>query len=301
MVLHSALTSDVLVLIINSLSFREAAATSVVCPEMRDIWLSSQNIEFNEGFFVKKNRAASNQIEAFITFVERFLEVYQQPSVINFKVLFSHTRRYPNLMKSCIRFSLMHKTKQLTLEFAEDGYDLEIPGECYELPAEFYRHRHLESLSLAACRVEPRPLGSFVLLKDLSLFLMDFPISDLSRILNECKLLEGLNLKRCSFVCLSVSSHKLRTLLVDECSAFDSEITIDTPNLKYLKYTGPVPTYMQNAEGLEELHLDLGMEYESYDRMVIDRTALYDILSKLRPNRALTVSSYMIQVKVPSF
>ncbi|KAL6285154.1 hypothetical protein ACE6H2_009544 [Prunus campanulata] len=298
MVLHSALTRDVLILIINGLPFREAAATSVVCPEMRDIWTSSKNIELNESFFLKKNRAASDQIEAFIHFVERFLELYQEPHVVTLKVLFSHSEQYPNLMTSCIRFSVNHKTRHLTHEFADTVLvenHLEISGECLNLPTDFYNHKHLESLTLAACKVEPSHLGSFGVLKELSLVLMDFQISDLPRLLSACKFLESLTLKRCSFVCLAVSSHKLGTLLVDECSVFDSEIMIDTPNLKYLKYTGPVPTYIQNAEGLEELNLNLGMEYESYDRLVIDRTVIYDILSKLRPNRALTVSSYMIQ------
>ncbi|KAI5336393.1 hypothetical protein L3X38_015660 [Prunus dulcis] len=60
------------------------------------------------------------------------------------------------------------------------------------------RHKYLESLTLPACKVEPYDLGSFGVLKDLSLVLIDFPISALPRLLSECKFLESLTLKHCS-------------------------------------------------------------------------------------------------------
>ncbi|CAL2244581.1 unnamed protein product [Prunus armeniaca] len=74
-------------------------------------------------FFVKNKAAAATQIEAFVKFVEEFLEVYQQPNVLTFKVMFSHSRKYPNLMKRCIRFSVMHETKHLMLDFADPTLD----------------------------------------------------------------------------------------------------------------------------------------------------------------------------------
>ncbi|KAL6285160.1 hypothetical protein ACE6H2_009550 [Prunus campanulata] len=76
----------------------------------------------------------------------------------------------------------MHETKHLTLDFADptlDEYDLETCWDCLDLPMDFYEHKYLESLTLAACKVEPYDLGRFGVLKDLSLVLIDFPVSAL--------------------------------------------------------------------------------------------------------------------------
>lgn len=184
----SSLPEALILIIISFLPFKEAARTSVLSPDWRHRWRATKNIEFNEHDFVKNNTDAADretQRQDFISFVQRWIETYQEIVIDKFSLTFSHPRNSPEFVQNCLTFSFARQVKHLGLDFSDPTWDLRDLGKpaSFDLPWYVYGYHGLESLTLSSCNFDPSMFKNFGLLKHVSLAWLELSVSyQLSRI-----------------------------------------------------------------------------------------------------------------------
>lgn len=307
--LFEKLPDNIIFIIIASLSFKEAARTSVLAKRWRYLWRAIKNIEFNQWFFLKcdDDSKANREIQtnAFVDFVREWMNLYMEPAIDSLSLTFSTpTDEFPQVMDDCIEFALAHHVKSLCLDFSDPAWDennlYSHPEESLDLPLCVYGHQVLASLTLFSCEVCTSGLSKLCMLRRLSLGWIGITQSFVKDLFANCPLLEYFSLKRCwgidQLIQIQGPKLMLKTLVIDRCNFIDDYFSIyETPRLRFLKYAGTVITFdiSLSTSMLQEVDLDFGFE----DAYIEYGDVLHDLLCYLNPMKVLTVCSYLLQVR----
>ncbi|KAM1212217.1 hypothetical protein ACFX2G_003883 [Malus domestica] len=322
----SELPEPLLLIIISHLPFKEAARNSILSKLWRRLGLLTQNVEFNERFFVNFEAALLDrelQGLAFFEFVYHWIENIQEEEssilaehhhygnvrpapVDKFALTFSEPEIYPEFVMDCIEFCVERNVKQLALDLShpiwdELGFDYHDPH--VGLSIDVYTRLDLESLALFSCSFDPYLLGNFEMLKHISLGWVALPVSVQETLLAQCRMLESLSLKKCwDMERLDVRGNglklKLKTLVVDRCGIVHPRtLYLEAPELRYFKFFGwyfPALTIGQGSElnFFEELDLDLSLVIHNE----FSPASPNSIIAVLPPTRTLTVCAYTLRV-----
>ncbi|KAK9913256.1 hypothetical protein M0R45_037078 [Rubus argutus] len=299
----SCLPDHLLILIISFLAFQEAARTSVLSRRWRHIWLSTRNLDFNERFFFNIDADRDEQRRVFVNFVQNWIDNYQEPVLDKLCITFSRPRDFHVVVEECIRFAVSRGVKVLGLDFSDPSWgDQELLRKnlepSFDLPQVVYENSVLESLTLFSCNFNVSEIINLRLLTNISLGWMELRLPSLCALLVNCPLLESLSLKNCwnaDGLRVCGQDLSLRSLVVDKFIMSENPyIELEAPNLKYLKYSGPMAVFDVNrTRELEEAYLEFGLQSQG-DISMGDR--LYQLLHQLPTARVLTVCTYMLQV-----
>ncbi|KAI9094460.1 hypothetical protein K1719_026685 [Acacia pycnantha] len=129
--------------IVSLLPFKEVAITSIISKRWPHAWRSTSNIDFNKSFFVNPEddddsppETKRSQKLAFVNFINRFLENYQEPLIGKF----SKPSEFSDTFQRCITFAFQRGVRQLELDFSEltwdkDDNDEESGGDDHHVPS----------------------------------------------------------------------------------------------------------------------------------------------------------------------
>lgn len=294
----SYLSDSLLCNIISSLPFKEAARTSVLSKPWRYIWLSTQNIELDESFFVKQGQNKEIQTRAFLNFAKYWIDNYGEAVAHKFRLKFSDPKDNALEVHNCIQFAVDRKVKVLDLDFSEPSWDeheesLDNHEASFELPSCVYQHANLESLKLFSCNIKVLQYKNFGALKSLCLGWIGLRACSVRALLSKCESLESLSLKKCwGLDYLDIFTPNLRTLVVENCLKHESVIVVDAKKLRFLKYSGPsIVFHMEYMNSMVEAVLDFGTESQ-----IIAGEILCNLLTDIWCVQILSVCSYMLQV-----
>ncbi|XP_009333861.2 F-box protein At3g62230-like [Pyrus x bretschneideri] len=310
-------SSDSLVLIISLLPFKEAARTCLLSKRWHNLWRRAElNVEFNERLHVVAAEPAQREIQKqdFINSVRRYIARAnnEQINVSKFHLVLTLSQDSRVIADEGIDFSVQRSVKHLAIDFSdaawnEDRFEIDEwaaeeneAARTYVLPESFYlMNLVLESLTLISCNFNIPRLANFHLLKKISLAWIEFPDTNLHKLLVNCVVLESLSLKNCwDLDRLDVCGNdlKLQSLVVDRCwyRVLD-EFRIEAPNLTYFKYAGfCAPLFeVKNTGRVKVLDIDFGLEEDCRPEL---GDSLNDFLHKLCSISTLTVCTYTLQV-----
>ncbi|KAK9269659.1 hypothetical protein L1049_001437 [Liquidambar formosana] len=297
------LPTHIIIIIISFLPFKEAARTSVLSKQWRNVWRATKSLEFNETSFVNQDESVENQEvqrRSFLDFVRQWIMAYNEPIVENFRLSFSRATNFPADVEKWIAFAIDHRVKSLSLDFSDPTWDEEGVENnrvaLFELPFYVYGHRILESLKLFSCKFQVSEFKNFSTLTSLSLGWVELTTPSLKAFLVGCPLLETLSLKNCwnlEFLDISAPNLRLTSLVINKCFLDINSIIITAPKLRSLVYSGALCRF--NFDGphcMREAALDFGFETEFIEWGDL----LYDILREICCVDVLTVCSYVLQV-----
>lgn len=291
-------------IIISFLPFKEAARTSVLSKQWRDIWRDTLNIKFNETFFVRRDEPEEKQNiqrNAFVEFVRQFIARYSQPVIKSFELTCSRPERFLVDMQNFISFAISRNVKEFVVDFSDPTWKYDEVDDnhhaVFRLPSQFYNLRAiLESLMLYSCSFDVSRLASFSVLNTLSLGWIEINLATIRGVLENCPMLECLWLKKCwniEHIEISMTDLRLKTLVIDRCEFDEEWFLIEGPRLKYFKYSGKVGQFhLDYQPAMVEADLDFGLE-SSFDEIGI---YLYQLLEDLFAVQVLTVCSVLLQV-----
>uniref|UniRef100_A0A2C9W8F5 FBD domain-containing protein n=1 Tax=Manihot esculenta TaxID=3983 RepID=A0A2C9W8F5_MANES len=304
--MFATLTNDLLVLIVSNLPFKEAARTSILSKQWRNVWPETTTLEFNENFFVKFQENEETQIIqriVFFDFVWSFIANYPQRAIQSFALACSQPQDFLADIQNFVIFAVSLNVKELELDFSDPRWnedDLDNHLAVAELPFQAYHHVGLESLKMFSCSIDVSRVSNFTTLKDVSLGWIKISITFIKSFLVTCPLIESLSLKKCWNVIehfeISLPNLKLKNLILDKCNFIHDMVWIDGPKIKFLKYSGKIGYFhLLDQRDMAEVDLDFGMENEFEEVGAV----LYDILQELYSARILTVCSVFLQNYVP--
>ncbi|KAM2048925.1 hypothetical protein ACFX1T_007398 [Malus domestica] len=308
----SNISPDTLVLIISLLPFKEAARTCLLSKGWRNLWHSAVlNVQFNERLHVVAAEPAQREIQRqdFLNSVRRYIARAnnEQINVNKFHLVSSLSQDSRVIADEGVDFSVQRSVKHLVIDFSdaawnEDRFEIDewAAAWTYVLPEHFYcLNPVLESLTLISCNFNIPRLKNFHLLKEISLAWIEFPDTNLHKLLVNCVVLESLSLKNCwdlDRLDVCGDNLKLRSLVVDRCwYRLLDEFRIMVPNLMYFKYAGfCAPLFkVRNTGRVQVLDIDFGLDENCGPEL---GDSVYDLLHKLCSISTLTVCTYTLQV-----
>lgn len=240
------LPDDIICHILSFLPTKEAALTSVLSKRWRNLFVFTSNLCF-EGYLQDRITIAQNKditilpkekdITNFVDFVDRVLAASGNFSIKKFTlrcggwVASAHTNRLIyNVLKRGVMDLDLYRTGRLM----------------DSLPLEVFTCKTIVNLKLGKGFIIPLvPESAFLpALRTLFLDSIEF-CCEFEALLSACHVLEELTIQYCMQPgwCHRVSSMSLQRLTIN--SKFDlGNITIDTPSLAYLHYSGSVIEYV---------------------------------------------------------
>ncbi|KAK6914330.1 FBD domain [Dillenia turbinata] len=299
------LADHLLILIISSLPFKDAARTTTLSKRWHDLWRSTKIVEFKESFFTRQSHASDEDNETsrlrFIDFMSHWIQNFRGVELDNFHISFLNPENFLEHIALAIRFATSHQVRKLEIDFSdpcwdsEDVHHLQTHVSSFDLPIFVYQLGFLESLKLSFCNVQALEFTNLRALKHLSLAYIDLSSSSLKSLISHLPSLENLSLKRCQKKeAIDIYSMSLQTLVIDKCTNFyDNWIAITAPNLHFFKYCGTALTFhFERMSSLQEADFDFALENE-YAEM---GDCLYFLLHDLDRVKFLTVCSYFLQI-----
>ena len=300
----SNLPSSLLIIIAGSLSFKEAARTSVLSKQWLNIWRDAMHIQFNESFFVKSDEPEENQKvqrEVFINFARQFIANYSKQDIKTLGLTCSKPGDFLADMQNIVMFASSRNVRELGLDFSDPTWRehvLENHQAAFELPSLVYEHgQALKSLKLFSCSFDASNFSNFCALKTLSLGWIKINMGSIMAILESCPLLESLSLKRCwDIVSFEISKPglRLKSLVIDECDIADDFVLVEGPKLQFFKFSGNVGEFLLvDQSDLVKAELDFETE-TAFDEIGL---FLCELLEDLLAAQVLTVCSVFLQVQ----
>ncbi|XP_057428377.1 putative F-box protein At3g29830 [Lotus japonicus] len=305
----SSLPHSLLSTIVSLIPFKEAVRTSILSKSWIDIFRSTSNIVFDEGFFVKDGqnyRIRQAQRKCFLEFMTLWIANHIGTVIDKFFLRLSIPEKAKRIVRKCIVFATKHGVKELELDFCDPTLDCYFTTNTncvalFELPTHVYDHTCLESLKLFSCSFVAAEFLNFNALKEISLGWMEVKLTTIKTLLSNCKALESLSLTRCwnsDDFDLGEENLRLRKLVVDRCM-FRSNgryFIVNAPNLRYFYYSGMNNNFLiidVRSLVMEEEVLEFCIEFEGHALF------LYKLVEDISGVSILTVSNYLLQV-IPS-
>ncbi|KAG8658151.1 hypothetical protein MANES_03G127400v8 [Manihot esculenta] len=301
--MFSRLTSSLLVLIVSYLPFKEAARTSVLSKQWRNVWRETTYLEFDEKSFVNLEETDENQRiqrSFFFDFIRQFLANYPRTPIQKFSLTCSKPEGFLADIQNFVIFAISRNVKDLELDFSDPIWreedDPKNHPAAVELPFQVYQHLGLESLKLISCNFDLSRFSNSTTLKGVSLVWVDMSLASIEILLLRFPFLESLSLKKCwniHHVEITVPNLRLKNLVLDKCHFNRNYYYIDGPTLRFLKFSGRVGIFqLVNLTQIEEADLDFGMEPEFDDIGIL----LYYFLEAVCAAKVLTLCSVLLQI-----
>ncbi|XP_021688799.2 putative F-box protein At3g29830 [Hevea brasiliensis] len=201
--MFSMLSSHLLVLIVSYLPLKEAARTSILSKQWRDIWRQTTNLEFHEKSFVNLKETNENQRiqrSSFFDFIRRLLASYPKKDIQKFSLACSKPKDFLIDIQNFVIFAISRNVRELELDFSDPTWkevdDLDNHPAIVELPSQVYQHVGLETLKLFSCNFDASRLNNFPNLKRVSLGWLEINVVSFKALLLRFPLLESFNLKK---------------------------------------------------------------------------------------------------------
>uniref|UniRef100_A0A2C9W8G7 Uncharacterized protein n=1 Tax=Manihot esculenta TaxID=3983 RepID=A0A2C9W8G7_MANES len=202
--MFSRLTSSLLVLIVSYLPFKEAARTSVLSKQWRNVWRETTYLEFDEKSFVNLEETDENQRiqrSFFFDFIRQFLANYPRTPIQKFSLTCSKPEGFLADIQNFVIFAISRNVKDLELDFSDPIWreedDPKNHPAAVELPFQVYQHLGLESLKLISCNFDLSRFSNSTTLKGVSLVWVDMSLASIEILLLRFPFLESLSLKKC--------------------------------------------------------------------------------------------------------
>ncbi|CAH2040568.1 unnamed protein product [Thlaspi arvense] len=299
----SLLPDTLIILIISSLPFKEAARTSVLSKRWRRFFHETKTVDFDETHFIKESTEEDQskkdtQRRAFLDFLSDWVRNSTAPVLNKLRLAISNPQDSALQVNNCVRFAVDRKAKILELDFSDPSWNeesFENHDALFDLPPFVYEHDTLEFLKLFSCHFLSSGFENFTSLKSISLGWIELPNSSLGSLLSTCRFLENLSLKKCwGLEYISVSAPRLKSLVIDKCLDLENGVWINSrTKLRVFKYIGLlVNVEIECWRDLEEAYLDYGLESNLRDCGDV----LYQTLDNVYSVSHLTMCSYMLQV-----
>ncbi|XP_057734616.1 putative F-box/LRR-repeat protein At5g54820 [Arachis stenosperma] len=263
----SSLPEDILLYILSSLPFKEAAKTCILSKKWLKLWQSTNTVNNDE--LEWKNEEACGAVEvaqrkAFKNFFKIWITLQKHHHLHHkFTLKVFPPPNCGDIVGAGVDFAVLDGVKDLELDF------LEHTEECYghasvEFPRSVYEnkklHQKLESLELYSCSLAPGNLTKFEALNDVTLSSIQLTMESVKTLLSTCPWMESLSLKYCwDLESFDIDKLNLKKLVVHECLFGWNYIRFEAPNLKVFKYCGlPPESEVKVVAGtIEEADLDL--------------------------------------------
>ncbi|KAI3702972.1 hypothetical protein L6452_28726 [Arctium lappa] len=230
--------------ILSFIPTKDVVKTSILSKRWNNLWTSVPNLDFDDALLYASEMDGCRdppEVACFMNFVERVLLLRDTPNMEKFRlscrVCFNSSR-----IHSWISVAIMHNAHELDLcLFAEDPF---------VLPRSMFSSGSLTILKIEMnCILELPNSVCLPYLKSLHLSLVTFMDDESTqKLFSGCRVLEELVMLDCEWMNLkniTISSSTLKHLTIDDLPYFGPpdapsgcKITIDTPNLAYLNYTG---------------------------------------------------------------
>ncbi|XP_015941182.1 putative F-box/LRR-repeat protein At5g54820 [Arachis duranensis] len=263
----SSLPEDILLYILSSLPFKEAAKTCILSKKWLKLWQSTNTVNNDE--LEWKNEEACGAVEvaqrkAFKNFFKIWITLQKHHHLHHkFTLKVFPPPNCGDIVGAGVDFAVLDGVKDLELDF------LEHTEECYghasvEFPRSVYEnkklHQKLESLELYSCSLAPGNLTKFEALNDVTLSSIQLTMESVKTLLSTCPWMESLSLKYCwDLESFDIDKLNLKKLVIHECLFGWNYIRFEAPNLKVFKYCGlPPESEVKVVAGtIEEADLDL--------------------------------------------
>ncbi|WCJ32509.1 F-box family protein [Euphorbia peplus] len=302
--MFNSLPHSLLVAIVSSLPFKEAARTSILSKQWLSVWRETTNLEFYETFFVNHEEPEENQRiqrNNFVEFVTSFLQNYPQKPIQRFTISCSKPDDFVTQMKNFVLFAVLRNVRELEVDLSDpnwsendtDKYEAEV-----DLPLQAYQNRDIESLKLFMCKFNASApvFTNFRVLKNVSFGWIEIRIRNVTELFDSCPVLESLSLKKCwglEHFEICTPDLRLKKLVIDKCDFIQDYIYIEGPKLKFLKYSGRIGSFhMFNQRELVEVDIDFGMEPQFNEV----GSLVYDFVQEVYSAHVLTVCSVFLQM-----
>ncbi|XP_057735814.1 putative F-box/LRR-repeat protein At5g54820 [Arachis stenosperma] len=307
----SSLPEALLLNILSSLPFKEAAKTCILSKKWLKMWQSTNTVKNNQ--LECKDVEAYGAVEvaqrkAFKNFIKIWITLHKCHHLHDkFTLRVSPPSNCGDIVGAYVNFAVEDGVKDLELDFAESQSEDEHPEEnihdAVEFPRSLYEnkklHQKLESLKLHSCSFAPGNFANFVALKDVTLARIPLELESIRTLLSTCEWMESLSLKNCwDIESFDIEKLELKKLVIDRCIFRMDYIGFEAPNLKVFKYCGSEPPLSEVkvvAGTIEEADLDLS-PMDEFDEC---GNELQNFLQDFFVVNVLTVCSVILQV-IPS-
>ncbi|RYR37779.1 hypothetical protein Ahy_A09g042667 [Arachis hypogaea] len=298
----SSLPEDILLYILSSLPFKEAAKTCILSKKWLKLWQSTNTVNNDE--LEWKNEEACGAVEvaqrkAFKNFFKIWITLQKHHHLHHkFTLKVFPPPNCGDIVGAGVDFAVLDGVKDLKLDF------LEHTEECYghasvEFPRSVYEnkklHQKLESLELYSCSLAPGNLTKFEALNDVTLSSIQLTMESVKTLLSTCPWMESLSLKYCwDLESFDIDKLNLKKLVIHECLFGWNYIRFEAPNLKVFKYCGlPPESEVKVVAGtIEEADLDLS----PMDEFFACGNELRKFIRDFFAVNVLTVCSVILQV-----
>ncbi|MED6109152.1 hypothetical protein PIB30_031041 [Stylosanthes scabra] len=308
----SSLPDSILLYILTSLPFKEAAKTCILSKKWLNMWQFPNTVVNNKLEFTKDEdyeAIEAEQRKAFKNFIKNWITFHKHHHLHDkFALKVSPPSNCGDVVGACIDFLVEEGVKDLELDFAkpqwvneEEDPEEEDPEQnnesaLVEFPSRVYEHKKLhqklEILQLHACSFAPESFAKFEALKDVTLAWMPLRTEMVRTLLSMCKWMESLTLKRCwDLEDLDLGKLELKKLAIDNCSLEVDDICFEAPNLKAFKYRGLVGVSDVSVKAGTIEEADLGFRTLVFECGNELQKFLYDFSAV----NVLTVCSVLLQ------
>nr|XP_029149655.1 putative F-box/LRR-repeat protein At5g54820 [Arachis hypogaea] len=229
----SSLPEELLLNILSSLPFKEAAKTCILSKKWFKMWQSTNTVKNNQ--LECKNVEAYGAVEvpqrkSFKNFIKIWITLYKNHHLHDkFTLKVSPPSNCGDIVGASVDFAVEDGVKDLELDFAEAQWEDEHPEEnihdaSVEFPRHLYEnkklHQMLESLKLHSCSFAPANFAKFVALKDVTLAWIPLQLESIRTLLSTCEWIESLSLKNCwDIESFDVKKLELKKLVIDRFSS----------------------------------------------------------------------------------
>ncbi|KAL4580144.1 hypothetical protein LXL04_016325 [Taraxacum kok-saghyz] len=284
--------------ILSFIPTKDVVKTSILSKRWKNLWTSVSNLDFDDALLYKEMDGQDPPNEtSFMNFVDRVLLFCDTLNINKFR-LSCRVCFNPSRIHTWISSAILHNVHELDLcLFTEDPFTL---------PQSIFSSISLTTLKIEMnCDLQIPSSITLPNLKTLHLSLITFPDDDLTqKLFAGCLALEDLVLLDCEWTNLKnvmISSSNLKRLTIDDLPYFGPpddpggcKITIDTPNLALLKYTGYLSNEIWLCGVSELMKADIRVQV-LHERQKEVTCHVVDLLKGLKDVNCLRISKHTIE------
>lgn len=241
----SDLPKNIIQSILERMSLRDAARTSILSSKWRYIWTTISQLVLDYQFFSETLRTERRVKNEFTNAVEKILLLHSGPiQKVDLRLPEIIVVDYSSDMDRWILFLSKNGIKDFTLYGT-----INVP---YKMHSCIYSCQELTRLKLVNCILKPpSELSGFQYVIRLYFQRTTFGDNTLGPLLSRSRLLERLTIKYCSGIGhLNINALNLKSLFIIDNKELESLSFVDTPNLRYFcgslcDKMGRTPTLME--------------------------------------------------------